>query len=109
MHVGCFRLVELEIRTAANPPHGDTQVDQSVSQTLRGPLYYADGDCYVIMRRNLREFVSTWLSRISYAVKIGHCIRSGSSLHLGSPRKLLHFSKPVPPKITTRHSRYICR
>src|SRR5260370_9624325 len=99
MPVGCFRLVELEIRTAANPPHGDTQVDQSVSQTLRGPLYYADGDCYVIMRRNLREFVSTWLSRISYAVKTGPCIRPGSSLHLGSPRKRVTFRRPTARKL----------
>jgi len=78
MKVGCFWLIKLEISATANPSHGDAKIVQLVRQTLRGTFDYGDTDCYVILRRNLSEFVSAWLSRTPCAAKLGRASGLGA-------------------------------
>src|SRR5712692_3018479 len=105
MHVGCLRLIELEIRTTANSSHGDAQLAQLVRQALRGTFDYGDSDCYVVLRRILREFVCTRFARASCAVKFGPCVRTAGSQHPGSIRNLVILANRRTRKITPRSLR----
>src|SRR5258708_2822702 len=89
LYVGCFRLIKLEIPTAANPSHGDTQLAPLGRQTLRRTLDYRDCDCFVVLRKDLRELVSAWRSRTPCAVKIGLRVRTACSRHFGVTWKLM--------------------
>src|ERR1700682_2161699 len=89
MKVGFFWLIELEISTTANPSPGYAKMVQLVRQALRGTFDYGDTDCYVILRRNLRKFVSAWLSQTPCAVKVGPCVRTGCAQHLWPTRNLV--------------------
>src|SRR6266852_3436330 len=105
MYVGCFRLIEFEIRTATDPSHGDAQLVQLERQALRGALDHGDCDCYALLRRDLRDFVSAWLARAACAAKIGSCVRIGCSQHWRSTSYFMILARRGTQKSTRRSLR----